>query len=274
VFTITFTCTELAAMIAGPIIRRIVFTPSSRHWKSGRKRKPTLRNDGSCTPSCSAPPTSVPSARPKSAFCPKVGSNSQPSVTPPTIEPMLKNDDAIAGTPKTLREFSMPMTSAPSETRRMNGIHRARELHGEFGLAGHLIEAWREHADEERRDEDPDAHERAHEHGRERAPLVRELPCDCSPSFWIFLEKVVTNAVESAPSAKRSRSRFGVRKATMKASISLPPPKSHAKTCSRMSPRPGCTSPLRRRLRRLSCLPYCQARVDLAWPQAQRWRAD
>jgi hypothetical protein len=41
----------------------------------------------------------------------------------------------------------------------------------------------------------------------------------------IFLENVVTNAVESAPSAKRSRSKFGVRKATVNASISLPPPK-------------------------------------------------
>ena len=37
-----------------------------------------------------------------------------------------------------------------------------------------------------------------------------------SPCILIFFEKVVTNAVESAPSAKRSRSMFGVRKAIAK----------------------------------------------------------
>jgi len=37
-----------------------------------------------------------------------------------------------------------------------------------------------------------------------------------SPSILIFFENVVTKAVESAPSAKRSRSMFGVRKAMVK----------------------------------------------------------
>ena len=34
-FTATLTCTALAAIIAGPIIPRIVRTPGSRHLKSG-----------------------------------------------------------------------------------------------------------------------------------------------------------------------------------------------------------------------------------------------
>src|SRR5262245_29198425 len=40
-----------------------------------------------------------------------------------------------------------------------------------------------------------------------------------------------------APSAKRSRTRFGIRKATTNASISLPAPNTAASTCSRTSPR-------------------------------------
>ena len=36
--TITLTCTALAATTAGPISRRMVRTPSSRHWKSGANR--------------------------------------------------------------------------------------------------------------------------------------------------------------------------------------------------------------------------------------------
>ncbi len=57
-----------------------------------------------------------------------------------------------------------------------------------------------------------------------------------SPSSWIFFEKVVMNAVESAPSAKRSRRRFGARNAAMNASLAVPAPKSAAKICSRANP--------------------------------------
>ncbi len=51
--------------------------------------------------------------------------------------------------------------------------------------------------------------------------------------------KVGTNAAVIAPSAKRSRSRLGTRKATLKASISgpLPAPKIAASTVSRATPR-------------------------------------
>src|SRR5262245_33525505 len=50
-------------------------------------------------------------------------------------------------------------------------------------------------------------------------------------------EKVVTKAAERAPSAKRSRSRLGTRKAMMNASIAKPAPKKVAKTCSRTNPK-------------------------------------
>src|SRR5450432_4255589 len=49
-------------------------------------------------------------------------------------------------------------------------------------------------------------------------------------------EKVVTKAVESAPSAKRSRNMFGARNAVRNASMFLLAPKSDAKTTSRSKP--------------------------------------
>ena len=62
---------------------------------------------------------------------------------------------------------------------------------------------------------------------------------DFSPSFSIFWEKVVTKAAESAPSAKRSRSMFGVRNAVTKQSSHLrfSPAKRALRMISRASPR-------------------------------------
>ena len=57
-----------------------------------------------------------------------------------------------------------------------------------------------------------------------------------SPSRSIVFENVVMKAVESAPSANRSRNRFGVLNAMVKASIDRPAPKSMPKTTSRTSP--------------------------------------
>src|SRR6266853_5506304 len=50
-------------------------------------------------------------------------------------------------------------------------------------------------------------------------------------------EKVVTKAVESAPSAKRSRNIFGARNAVRNASMLREAPKSDAKMTSRSKPR-------------------------------------
>src|SRR5271154_3583046 len=52
----------------------------------------------------------------------------------------------------------------------------------------------------------------------------------------MVFEKVVTKAVDSAPSANKSRSRFGMRNATVKASIAAPPPNNAAQMSSRASP--------------------------------------
>src|SRR5712664_3825509 len=68
------------------------------------------------------------------------------------------------------------------------------------------------------------------------ATLLPSRQAESSPSVAIFRENVVMNAVESAPSANKSRNRFGNRNAIRKASRFLPAPKSPAKTCSRINP--------------------------------------
>jgi hypothetical protein len=60
----------------------------------------------------------------------------------------------------------------------------------------------------------------------------------CSlPSLVIFLENVVVKAAERAPSARRSRSKFGIRKAVQKASNAALAPKTDVKTTSLRSPK-------------------------------------
>ena len=68
------------------------------------------------------------------------------------------------------------------------------------------------------------------------ATLLASRQADWSPSVAMRRENVVTNAVESAPSAKRSRNMFGARNAVRNASMFLLAPKSEAKTTSRSSP--------------------------------------
>ncbi len=68
------------------------------------------------------------------------------------------------------------------------------------------------------------------------ATLLARRHAAASSSLVIFSVNVVMNAVERAPSAKRSRNKFGARKAAMKASICALAPKSAAKTCSRTRP--------------------------------------
>src|SRR5438552_15684496 len=69
------------------------------------------------------------------------------------------------------------------------------------------------------------------------ATLLASRQAGSSPSVAIFPEKVVMKAVERAPSANKSRNKFGNRKAIKKASRYFPAPNKPAKICSRISPR-------------------------------------
>ena len=139
---------------------------------------------------------------------------------PPIIEPRLKKHDESAGMPKTFFALSMPITSAASETSRMNG-YITRTIVTVSAISCGIV--------------DPVAlSPRASEvskstiHGAASMPasvtrlmktaasviiLFASAQADSSPSDFSFLENVVTNACDSAPSANRSRSRLGTRKA-------------------------------------------------------------
>ena len=234
-FTRTFTCTALAAMTAGPIKIKIVRTPESRHLKSGLNSKPTRRSDGNCAVNCHKPPISVPIDKPISERAPKFGSSHQPNATPPMIEPRLKKLDAMAGAPKTFFALSIPMASAASETSRMNGhITRVSKIVSSVfsdDQLHHVITSTNCGAKTM-----PTNVTALMKIAVSVATLFASRHADSSPSVAIFCENVVMNAVESAPSAKRSRNMFGKRKAIRNASRFLPAPKSPANTCSRISP--------------------------------------
>ena len=61
-------------------------------------------------------------------------------------------------------------------------------------------------------------------------------PNASGPSRVSVSVKTGTTAVDSAPSARSRRSRFGMRKATKNASVSGPAPKTRATTMSRTKP--------------------------------------
>ncbi len=68
------------------------------------------------------------------------------------------------------------------------------------------------------------------------ATLFARRQAASSPPRAMVLLKVVTNAVDSAPSANKSRSRLGMRNATVKASSARPPPNRAANINSRARP--------------------------------------
>src|SRR5436190_213134 len=89
------------------------------------------------------------------------------------------------------------------------------------------------------------------------ATLLARRQAEVSPSVAMRREKVVTKAVERAPSAKRSRNMLGARNAVRNASILREAPKSAAKITSRSNPR--------RRLQRMAIPTIPVARALTRW---------
>src|SRR5439155_12058936 len=142
----------------------------------------------------------------------------------------------MAGGPKTCFAFSIPITSAASDTSNMNGhMIRVSEMVSAV-LSGDQLP----HV---KRSTSCGANTMTSsvtalmKTAVSVATLFASRHADSSPSVAIFRENVVMNAVESAPSANKSRKRFGNRNAIRNASRFLPAPKSPAKTCSRINPR-------------------------------------
>ena len=92
------------------------------------------------------------------------------------------------------------------------------------------------------------------------ATLLARSQAERSPSVAMRRENVVTNAVESAPSAKRSRNILGARNAVRNASMFRLAPNMAAKTTSRISPRT--------RLQRIATPTTPVARALIRWVPA------
>src|ERR1700752_2132040 len=173
-------------------------------------------------------------ASPRIARAPKWGSSQYPSSTPATIDPRLKKLEAIAGMPNTLRAFNMPMTSAASDTRRMNGYMMRVSVTVSAALPGSKPGA--SAATSQGAVRTPVTVMALSETAVSVATLSASRQAAAASSSAAVRLNTVTKAVDSAPSANRSRRRFGMRKAIVNASMTRPPPKSAAKICSRARP--------------------------------------
>ena len=176
---------------------------------------------------------SVPMARPVNAFKPNEGSMSQPKKTPPAIEPMLKKLEAKAGAVKTWREFKIPITSAASDTIKMNGYMIRVSRMVKAASCGSNPGARKFTSGPAKMI--PSRLTALIKTVASVSILEASAQAAAEPSFSSFWEKTVMKAVDSAPSAKRSRSRFGKRKAMRKSPMNAVPNRA-LKRISRTSP--------------------------------------
>jgi hypothetical protein len=149
----------------------------------------------------------------------------------------LKNDEADAGIPNTLRLLSIPMATAARVTINRNGNMMRVIWTVSAVLPGMVSKPGAIHATTIGAATMPASV--IMPTTISRALITRLASRQAAPAPWRVrvCENVVTNAADRAPSAKRSRSRLGMRKAVMNASSSRPAPKTIAKTCSRTRPR-------------------------------------
>src|SRR5579885_3081270 len=164
------------------------------------------------------------------------GPSQTPSATPNPTEPMLKNVDAIAGTPNRFDAFSTPMACAASATSSRNGNMMRVMVTASSNFPGTA--------------EKPGANRRTSA-GAKIMPAAHRLPtstisavatrfarraASALPRVARYSVKVGTKALESAPSANRSRVRLGMRNPSMNASYTKPAPNRRAMMLSRSRP--------------------------------------
>src|SRR6266480_3990352 len=141
----------------------------------------------------------------------------------------------MAGGPKTCLALSMPITNAASETSNMNGhMMRVSKIVTAVLSGDQLPHVKRSTSCGA--NTIPSSVTTLMKTAVSVATLFARRHADSSPSTAIFFENVVMNAVDSAPSANKSRSKFGNRNAIRNASRFLPAPNNPANTVSRINP--------------------------------------
>jgi len=221
--------------VAGSIRVATRCTAGCGRGHSRRSRNPSRNSDGSWTVNCSSPPISTPIAIARIGGWP-VARQSGIRPTPNATMPTFMSAGAIAGTANRPRAFSMPIAAAASATSGSIGsITRVSSTVSSI-LPG--TEA------------NPAANART-SHGAASQPIAHSAnstepsvimswrpnaQASSSPRRCSISVNVGTNAEDIAPSANRSRSRFGIRNATLNASVANPAPNRIAIACSRTRP--------------------------------------
>src|SRR5947207_5021193 len=141
----------------------------------------------------------------------------------------------VAVGPKTCMALSMPITNAASDTSNMNGhMMRVSKIVSAVLSGDQLPHVKRSTSCGA--NTMPSSVTTLMKTAVSVATLFARRHADSSPSTAIFFENVVMNAVDNAPSANKSRSRFGNRNAIKNASRFFPAPKRPANTISRINP--------------------------------------
>ncbi len=196
-----------------------------------RGRQPIRASAGTCTASCSTPPTITPAASARIGSRPHAANRGAPHQAAPIIA-TFSSTGVAAGSAKRRQVFRMPADSATSDMNRMYGnIQRV------------IVAASSNSARPE-----PTSHTSS---GAPTTPATQvassvqpstvatastSLRVAASPSRARTSARIGTKACENAPSANSRRSRFGMRKATLNASVAALAPKAAAISCSRTSP--------------------------------------
>ena len=138
------------------------------------------------------------------------------------MQPRLKKAEATAGIKKTLLEFSIPITKAVMETMVMNGYMICTRVVQSFKLTS-LSQPGFKRRTNQGANATPAIAMTAMKQSESASIFLPSAHAASSPSFLIFFVKVVTKAVDRAPSANRSRSMFGVLKAAVKMPVKWEP---------------------------------------------------
>ena len=219
VFTATLTCTAAVPTMAGIISRMMRCNPGCDQSIAGRKENPARCRLGSCHTSCSAPPSTTPHAIPCMAEIPRYEPRPMPNATPNTTEPTLNSVDASAGTPNWLHALRTPIACAANATSSRNGNMIRVIVIASANFPGSAVS---QPGASSFTNAGLNVTPRTHRMPTMRITAVPTRFARCAASSRRFparyCEKVGTNAEESAPSAKRSRVRLGMRNPSENAS--------------------------------------------------------
>ena len=135
------------------------------------------------------------------------------------MDPRLKKVEAMAGMKKRPWVFRMPMTTAADGDEHQEGKHDVGQKPGQGDLAGDPAKIRGHDPDDLFGEEHPQEGDQGKKQGQGDQDIIGQTPGGLRPFVLIVIGKDGDKGGRRAPSANRSRSRLGMRKATTKASM-------------------------------------------------------